>query len=111
MTALETGRRSAAADADLGSGAVGPTDDRDEEIDVKTMTCRQLGGPCDLALRGESADDVIKAQDRHLREAVRAGDATHRAAHEEMKGRWRHPVRAMGWYRDTKRAFAELTGT
>jgi hypothetical protein len=75
---------------------------------MKTMTCRQLGGPCDLELGGETADDIIKAQDRHLREAVRAGDATHRPAHEDMKGRWRRPVRAMGWYRDTKKAFADL---
>jgi hypothetical protein len=75
---------------------------------MKTMTCRQLGGPCDLALTGESADDVIKAQDRHLREAVRGGDAGHQDAHEQMKARWRHPVRAMGWYRQTKRTFAAL---
>ena len=75
---------------------------------MKTMTCRSLGGPCDLELSGASADDVIKAQDRHLREAVRGGDALHEQAHEDMKGRWRHPVRAMGWYRDVKRAFAEL---
>jgi hypothetical protein len=73
---------------------------------MRTMTCRQLGGPCDTALHGETADDVIKAQDRHLREAVRAGDAAHEPAHEDMKARWRHPVRAMGWYRDTKKAFA-----
>jgi hypothetical protein len=41
---------------------------------MKTMTCRQLGGPCELALRGDSADQVIKAQDRHLKEAVQNGD-------------------------------------
>ena len=75
---------------------------------MKTMTCRELGGPCDLELRGETADDVITAQDRHLREAVRAGDSAHEPAHEEMRARWRHPVRAMGWYRHTKRAFAGL---
>ena len=34
---------------------------------MKTMTCTQLGGACDLELRGETADDVIKAQDQHLR--------------------------------------------
>ena len=28
---------------------------------MKTMTCTQLGGPCDLGLRGETADEVIKA--------------------------------------------------
>ena len=77
---------------------------------MKTMTCRQLGGPCGVALSGETADDVIKEQDRHLREAVRGGDGAHEAAHEQMKGRWRHPVRAMGWYRTTKRSFAELPG-
>lgn len=42
---------------------------------MKTMTCRQLGGPCGVELRGDTADDVIKLQDRHLREAVRRGDA------------------------------------
>lgn len=77
---------------------------------MKTMTCRDLGGPCDLALQGETADEVIKAQDRHLRDAVDAGDATHQQAHDDMKGRWKHPVAAMGWYRDTKKAFAELAG-
>ncbi len=75
---------------------------------MKTMTCRQLGGPCDLELRGETADDVIKAQDRHLRDAVMAGDTTHQEAHRDMKGRWRHPVASVGWYRSAKKAFAEL---
>ena len=75
---------------------------------MKTMTCRALGGPCDLAHRGDSADDVIKAQDRHLKEAEKAGDATHQGARDDMKSRWRHPGRSMGWYRDAKEAFAAL---
>ena len=75
---------------------------------MKTMTCQQLGGACDLALRGESADAVIKAQDQHLRAAVEAGDSAHEPALKEMRGRWKHPLRGMGWYKDTKRQFAEL---
>ncbi len=75
---------------------------------MKTMTCRQLGGPCDVALRGESADDVIKAQDAHLKEVVAKGDQAHEGALKEMKGRWRRPISGMGWYRSTKRAFAGL---
>jgi hypothetical protein len=71
------------------------------------MTCKQLGGPCELGLSGETADDVIKAQDRHLREAVEAGDAEHQPALDDMKGRWKHPIAGMGWYRSTKRAFAD----
>ena len=75
---------------------------------MKTMTCRQLGGPCDLRLPGVSADEVIHAQDRHLKEAERAGDTSHQEARDAMKSRWRHPKKSMGWYRDTKRAFAAL---
>ena len=75
---------------------------------MKTMTCRQLGGPCDVEHRGDTADDVIKAQDKHLREAVRAGDTAHEPAREAMLGRWKHPIASMGWYRDAKRTFAAL---
>ncbi len=75
---------------------------------MKTMTCQQLGGPCDLAHHGESADDVINAQDQHLKDAVKAGDASHQPARDDMLGRWRHPKKSMGWYRDVKTTFAEL---
>ncbi|MGH9079758.1 MAG: hypothetical protein ACRDYE_06750 [Acidimicrobiales bacterium] len=75
---------------------------------MKTMTCRQLGGPCDFAHHGDTADDVIKAQDGHLKDLVAKGDATHEPASKEMKGRWRHPLAGMGWYRKAKRDFAAL---
>jgi hypothetical protein len=75
---------------------------------MKTMTCKQLGGPCDLPLHGVTADEVIKAQDRHLQEMVAEGDATHDRALKEMKGRWKKPISGMGWYRKTKRDFSAL---
>jgi hypothetical protein len=75
---------------------------------MTTMTCRQLGGPCDVAHEGATADDVIKAQDRHLKDAVAAGDVTHADALKAMKGRWRHPKASMDWYRGVKNAFAAL---
>ncbi len=75
---------------------------------MKTMTCQQLGGPCDLADHGGTADEVIKAQDRHLKEIVAGGDQMHQSALAEMKGRWKHPVASMGWYKKAKRDFAAL---
>jgi predicted small metal-binding protein len=75
---------------------------------MKTMTCKQLGGPCDFALNGKTANEVIKAQDNHLKETVASGDETHKSALEEMQGRWKHPLSGMGWYRKTKREFAAL---
>ncbi|HEX2578240.1 MAG TPA: hypothetical protein VHK88_17980 [Aquihabitans sp.] len=73
---------------------------------MKTMTCKQLGGACDLPLRGDSADDVIKLQDSHLKEVVAGGDEAHRQALDEMKGRWKRPIKGMGWYKAVKRDFA-----
>lgn len=75
---------------------------------MKTMTCRQLGGPGDHEHRTETADEAIKAQDRHLKDAVKAGDTSHEQAHQDMKARWRHPKKSLGWYRDMKQAFADL---
>jgi hypothetical protein len=76
---------------------------------MKTMTCKQLGGPCDLPLHGNTADEVIKGQDKHLKEMVAGGDGTHEGALKAMKGRWKHPISGMGWYRNTKRDFAALS--
>jgi predicted small metal-binding protein len=59
---------------------------------MKTMTCRQLGGPCDFELHGQTADEVIKLQDQHLNERVAGGDDTHGGALKAMKGRWKHRV-------------------
>lgn len=75
---------------------------------MKTMTCKQLGGSCDLPHQGNTADEVIKAQDRHLKEVVAKGDEAHAEALKAMKRRWRNPLSGMGWYRKTKREFAAL---
>ncbi len=75
---------------------------------MKTMTCKQLGGACDLAHRAETADEIIHAQDKHLKEAVAGGDTSHQEARDAMKGRWKNPIKGLGWYKATKREFAEL---
>ena len=75
---------------------------------MKTMRCQQLGGPCEFPHHGTTADEVIKAQDRHLKERVAEGDVTHEPALKDMKGRWKNPIGGMGWYRRAKRDFRDL---
>jgi predicted small metal-binding protein len=75
---------------------------------MKTMTCSQLGGPCDFSHHGKTANDVIKAQDKHLKEVVAGGDGAHEDALKAMKRRWKNPIGGMGWYRQAKRDFAAL---
>lgn len=75
---------------------------------MKTMTCEQLGGPCELGLQGDTADELIKLQDAHLIHMVSEGDKTHEEALKSMKGRWKHPISGMKWYSQVKRDFAAL---
>ena len=75
---------------------------------MKTMTCKQLGGPCDFPHQGTTADEIIKMQDKHLQEKVAGGDETHSTALGAMKGRWKRPLSGMKWYRSAKRDFAGL---
>ena len=75
---------------------------------MKTMTCRQMGGPCDAPFQGQTADDVITAEDGHLKEMVAGGDATHEGALKSMQGRWKNPLSGMRWYMTTRKAFAAL---
>ena len=75
---------------------------------MKTMTCREMGGPCDVPFHGSTADDVIKAEDSHLKEMVAKGDETHKSALKMMKDRWKNPIAGMGWYIKTQRSFAAL---
>lgn len=77
-------------------------------LSMKSMTCKQLGGPCDLAHSGNDANEIIAAQDKHLREAVKAGDSSHEEALQAMKGRWKNPIKGMGWYNQVKKVFAAL---
>jgi hypothetical protein len=75
---------------------------------TKTMTCRQLGGPCDVEHHGTDHNEIIQAQDRHLRDAVAAGASDHEPALSDMKRRWRRPVSGLKWYRSVQRDFASL---
>lgn len=75
---------------------------------MKSMTCRQLGGACDLQHHGNDANEIIHAQDQHLKESVAAGSGDHEQALKEMKGRWKRPVSGLKWYRQVQRDFAAL---
>lgn len=75
---------------------------------MKSMTCKQLGGPCDLEHHGNDANEIIRAQDQHLKDAVATGSSDHEEALKEMKGRWKRPVSGLKWYRQVQRDFAAV---
>lgn len=75
---------------------------------MKTMTCAQMGGPCDYAMHGDTADDVIKAGEKHIRDMVAGGDESHKPAMDMMENMHKNPASGMEWYTKTQNDFAAL---
>ena len=53
---------------------------------MKTMTCRELGGACDLAFRAETFEELARMSQEHGKEMFQKGDEPHLQAMGEMKG-------------------------
>jgi predicted small metal-binding protein len=75
---------------------------------MKTMTCTQLGGPCAMAIQGNTADEVIKSGEKHIREMVANGDESHKGAMQMMDDMRKNPQSGMEWYQKTQSDFAAL---
>jgi predicted small metal-binding protein len=52
---------------------------------VKKLTCRDLGGPCDAEVTGNSFEEVGKKSHDHVMEEINRGDEAPRAAAEKMR--------------------------
>ncbi len=52
---------------------------------MKTMTCKQLYGPCDALIHGATAEEMMENSQKHAMEMVAKGDKVHIDAMEAMK--------------------------
>jgi predicted small metal-binding protein len=60
---------------------------------VKTMTCRELGGPCDKQMTADSWDEMVKAMTAHvLKEHPQTAKEMQRM-HEEDPKKWSRDMR------------------
>lgn len=53
---------------------------------MKKLTCKDLGGPCDCEITGESFEELGQNCQKHVMEQMGAGDEAHVAAVEAWKG-------------------------
>jgi polyhydroxyalkanoate synthesis regulator phasin len=75
---------------------------------MKTMTCKQMGGPCMAPIHGDTADDIIKGGEKHIRDMVAKGDMAHKEALKMMDDMRKNPAANMGWYEKFQKDFATL---
>lgn len=52
---------------------------------MKTMTCKQLYGPCDAPIHGATAEEMMENSKKHAMDLVAAGDVLHTEAMNAMK--------------------------
>ena len=55
---------------------------------MKTMTCRQLGGPCDQQLTASTWDEMVQAMTRHVLDRHSETAKAMKRMHEEDPKRW-----------------------
>ncbi len=64
---------------------------------MKTMTCKQLYGPCDAFIKGATAEEMIENSQKHGMEMAAKGDAEHIAVMEKMKEGMTDPEAVKQW--------------
>lgn len=75
---------------------------------MKTMTCKQLGGVCDIEFQAETWEEMVEKSKEHGMEMVKKGDEEHIAVMEKMKEGMGDPEAMKEWVDKMQKMFDEL---
>lgn len=72
------------------------------------MTCRQMGGPCDMPLHGETPEEMMDNGAKHVNEMAMNGDEAHKKVKEAMDSMQKDPESGKAWNEKFMKDFAAL---
>ncbi|MBL4755803.1 MAG: DUF1059 domain-containing protein [Flavobacteriales bacterium] len=75
---------------------------------MKTMTCNQLGGPCDLEFRANTFEEIAEQSKKHGMEMFQQGEAAHLKAMDEMQKLMQSPNAMNEWMDNKRKEFEAL---
>lgn len=75
---------------------------------MKTMTCKQLGGACDMAFHANSFEEMAELSKKHGMEMFQKGDKDHLEAMNEMKANIKTPDAMKTWFESKRKEFDAL---
>lgn len=78
------------------------------EFCMKTMTCRQLGGACDMAFHAETFEKMSELSRKHAMEMTQNGDMDHIQAMEAMREKMADPNAMQDWMNKKRQEFDVL---
>ena len=75
---------------------------------MKKMTCKQLGGACDVAFHADTFEDMAEQSKNHGMEMFQASDMAHIKAMEEMRALMSTPDAMSDWFENKRKEFDAL---
>jgi hypothetical protein len=75
---------------------------------MKTMTCNQLGGACDLEFQANTFEEIAEMSKQHGMEMFQKGDKAHLEAMQKMQALMQSPEVMNEWFDNKRKAFEAL---
>ena len=75
---------------------------------MKTMTCKQLGGACDMKFHANSFEEIAEKSKTHGTEMFQKGDEKHLKAMNDMKELMKDSNAMKEWFENKKQEFDKL---
>lgn len=72
------------------------------------MTCKQLGGACDLEFKAETFDEIAEQSKKHGMDMFQKGDEAHLKAMNEMQTLMQNPNAMNDWFDNKRKEFKAL---
>lgn len=75
---------------------------------MKTMTCKQLGGACELQFHANTFEEMAEMSKKHGMEMYKNGDEAHINAMGEMMSLMKNPQEMNNWFENKRKEFEAL---
>ena len=72
------------------------------------MTCKQLGGACDIEFHAKTFEEIAEISKNHGMEMYQKGDEKHLKAMNEMQDLMKSPEATNGWFENRRKEFDAL---
>lgn len=75
---------------------------------MKTMTCKQLGGACDMKFQADTFDEIAALSKQHGTEMFHKKDQAHLEAMGKMQELMKSPESMQAWFAAKRKEFEAL---
>ena len=75
---------------------------------MKTMTCNQLGGACDIKFTAETFGEIAAMSKKHGMEMFQQQNKAHLEAMDKMKSLMQSPKAMQDWFNNKRNEFESL---